>query len=122
MARVAISEEAMKGYDTALEDLEEEGRLPPLQLVAMRHIADHGTMPSEGRASDQYLLKLFQEDFPKFNRDLATMEKAHRVAVASLAPREKGAEAVVEDEGTEKCLELVERILAEYDSEAGKQS
>lgn len=92
-------------------------RTPPRQLQDYRWVYRHPE-GEEGTGIQKTLRELLKKDPGKFMDRLQKLEDGFR----SRAPGVKKDGPVVVDEGTDKCIELVERMLAEYKSEAGKQS
>jgi hypothetical protein len=72
------------------------------------------------------LRKLLQENPREFIAQLGTLEKAHRAATSKRVESRQSealkptAEAVV-DEGTERCLAIATKLLADLDAEQAKE-
>lgn len=93
----------------------------PQDLQDMRHVIINTACFDRTEAQKQ--ARLFNQRHPgQFRALKATLEKEHRVAMEQARARDAGAGGeVVPDEGTERCEDLIGRLLEEFEGgEVGK--
>jgi hypothetical protein len=94
----------------------------PKMLSDMRFVLDHDEEPDESRARKEYR-KWLDKDSKDFFSKLSSLETQHTRARAGKneVGRSDGADDVLpkpaagEDPGTERCLELIDRLLSEWE-------
>jgi hypothetical protein len=99
------------GDDLVKADLEG----PPQILLAMRRVANNIQAPRGSEHIDQWVRAIKEKDPDKFLGRLIAAEREYRAGAVKRPEQEEGSGAATAapDPGTDRALELIERLLGE---------